>query len=220
MTDAPQDLIRILLVDDQWLVREGIASLLEIEADLTVVDTASNGNDAIEKAQRHAPDVILMDVRMPNLSGIEATAQIRKTLPMCQIIMLTTFEDEEYVVQSLLAGACGYLMKDIPAPELAQAIRLANAGIYQLAPEVAGKLVGSIRRPAQEAESKPVDLPLTPRETEILRLLANGATNREIAHQITVSEGTVKNHVSSILQRLDLRDRTQAAVFAVRNGIA
>lgn len=212
-------LIRILIVDDQWLIREGIASLLEIEEDFVVAGTAANGQEAVLQAKTVQPDIILMDIRMPNMTGIEATAKIRANHPNCQIIMLTTFDDEEYVVQSLLAGACGYLMKDTPAPELAQAIRLAHAGIYQLAPEIAGKLVGSLRQP-QPPVIPTTDLPLTPREIEILNLLANGATNREIAENLIVSEGTVKNHVSNILQSLNLRDRTQAAVFAVRNGIA
>ena len=121
--------IRILIVDDQWLMREGIASLLEIEDGIVVVGTAANGEEAVRQAKIVEPDIILMDIRMPNMTGIEATAQIRRTRHNCQIIMLTTFDDEEYVVQSLLAGACGYLMKDIPAKELAQAIRVANAGI-------------------------------------------------------------------------------------------
>lgn len=218
MSNPTAQPIRILIVDDQWLVREGIASLLEIEEDFLVVGTASDGQEAVMQAATVQPDIILMDIRMPNMTGIEATAQIRPAHPNCQIIMLTTFDDEEYVVQSLLAGACGYLMKDTPAPDLAQAIRLANAGIYQLGPEIAGKLVGSLRA-SPPAASPTEEIPLTPREIEILALLANGATNREIAEKLVVSEGTVKNHVSNILQSLNLRDRTQAAVYAVRNGI-
>ncbi|MEM8535410.1 MAG: response regulator transcription factor [Chloroflexota bacterium] len=213
-------MIRVLIADDQWLVREGIASLLDIENEIEVIGTASDGCEAVEQATALHPDVILMDIRMPNMTGIEATGQVKQKHPNCQIIMLTTFDDEEYVVQSLLAGACGYLMKDIAAPDLAQAIRLAYAGVYQLAPEVAGRLIGTLHTSQPSPSSSEPDVHLTPREREILHLLANGSTNREIAVKLVVSEGTVKNHISHILQRLDLRDRTQAAVYAVRNGIA
>ncbi|MEM8861048.1 MAG: response regulator transcription factor [Chloroflexota bacterium] len=211
--------IRILIVDDQWLVREGIASMLEIDEMFKVVGTAADGQEAIDQAHSTRPDVILMDIRMPNMSGIEAAGKISQTHPNCHIIMLTTFDDDEYVVQSLLAGACGYLMKDTPAKDLMQAIRLANQGIFQLGPEVAGNLVGSLQK-QQSTPAPAEEIPLTQREIEILILLANGATNKEIAEKIVVTEGTVKNHVSNILKRLDLRDRTQAAVYAVRHGLA
>lgn len=220
MTSSDQ-LIRILIVDDQWLVREGLASMLEIDEAFEVVGTAADGREAIAQAQALQPDIILMDIRMPNMTGIEAAGKISQVHLNTQIIMLTTFDDDEYVVQSLLAGACGYLMKDTPAKDLMQAIRLANQGIFQLGPEVAGNLVGSLKR--QTASPPPVEIdkiPLTQREIEILALLANGATNKEIAEKIVVTEGTVKNHVSNILKSLNLRDRTQAAVYAVRHGIA
>ena len=182
---------------------------------------AANGQEAVEKAQKHQPDVILMDVRMPEMNGVEATAKVRQHLPSCQVIMLTTFDDEEYIVQSLLAGACGYLMKDIPPTDLAKAIKLAHAGVFQLAPEVAGKLVGSLRdKQHKVVQKEAVQADLTPRELEVLRLLAKGASNKEIAKRFEVSEGTVKNHVSSILTRLELRDRTQAAVYAVEHGLS
>ena len=213
-------MIHVLIADDQWLVREGIASLLDIENEIEVIGTASDGEEAVKQATALQPEVILMDIRMPNMTGIEAAGQIKHKHPNCQIIMLTTFDDEEYVVQSLLAGACGYLMKDIAAPDLAQAIRLAHAGVYQLAPEVAGRLIGTLHTSQPSPSSSDPEVHLTPREREILHLLANGATNREIALKLVVSEGTVKNHISNILQRLDLRDRTQAAVYAVRHGIA
>ena len=137
--------IRTLLVDDQYLIREGIASLLELEDEIDVVGMAENGKDAIAQALKLKPNILLMDVRMPEMNGVEATAKIKQALPTCQIIMLTTFDDEEFVVQSLLAGACGYLMKDIPPKDLAQAIKLAHAGVFQLAPEVAGMLIGSLQ---------------------------------------------------------------------------
>lgn len=213
--------IRILLVDDQYLIREGIASLLELEDAVEVVGMAANGKEAIEKALDLKPDIILMDIRMPEMNGVEATVQIKHASPTCQVIMLTTFDDEEFVVQSLLAGACGYLMKDIPPKDLVQAIKLAHAGIYQLGPEVAGKLVGSLQKREAATQQKPeTDPALTSRELEVLKLLAKGASNKEIAKVFRVSEGTVKNHVSNILMRLGLRDRTQAAVYAVEHGLS
>lgn len=199
--------IRILLVDDQYLIREGIASLLELEEAVEVVGMAADGKEALEKALELKPNIVLMDVRMPEMNGVEATAKIRQALPNCQVIMLTTFDDEEFIVQSLLAGACGYLMKDIPPKDLAQAIKLAHAGVFQLAPEVAGKLIGSLRDKQTTVSPKPeIDTPLTARELEVLKLLAKGKTNKEIAKAFHLSEGTVKNHVSNILMRLELRD--------------
>lgn len=210
--------IRVLVVDDQRLVREGIASLLGLQEGITVVGTAVDGQEAVEKAAALMPDVVLMDVRMPVMDGIAATALIRRTLPDCRVLMLTTFDDEEYIIRSLQAGAMGYLLKDIPADDLAQAIRLTFAGIYQLAPSVAGKLVGRLGAPNRaEPVAPPADL--TERERAVLRLLARGATNREIADALMVSEGTVKNHVSNILSRLGLRDRVQAAIYAYDHGL-
>ena len=211
--------IRVMIADDQWLVREGIASLLELEVGINVIAMVSSGQKAVAEALAQKPDIILMDIRMPEMTGIEATAKIRQALPTCQIVMLTTFDDEEYIVQSLLAGACGYLMKDIPPGDLARAIKLAHAGVFQLAPDVAGKLIGSLQdiQPKPKPEEKTLDL--TPRELEVLKLVAKGATNKEIARQFEVSEGTIKNHVSNILMRLELRDRTQAAVYAVEQGL-
>ena len=209
--------ITVLIVDDQRLIREGIASLLAIQEGIEIVGTAVNGQQAIELAQKHQPDVVLMDVRMPVMDGVAATAAIRRQQPKCQVLMLTTFDDEEYIVKSLQAGASGYLLKDIPAGDLAQAVRLTHTGIYQLDPSVAGKLVGALGRGAPEAKtplSPQIEHDLTDRELEVLRLIATGATNREIAEALVVSEGTVKNHVSSILSSLGLRDRTQAALYA------
>jgi DNA-binding NarL/FixJ family response regulator len=215
--------VSVLIVDDQRLVREGVASLLEIQAGIKVLGTAVDGNQAVQQALANEPDVILMDVRMPVMDGISATRQIKRQLPSCQILMLTTFDDEEYIIRSLQAGASGYLLKDIPAEDLAQAVRLVDAGIYQLAPAVAGKLVGQLRSPApNERQMKARDASieeLTDRELQVLRLIATGATNREIAQELVVSEGTVKNHVSSILNRLGLRDRIQVAIYAHEQGL-
>jgi len=213
--------IRVLIVDDQRLVREGIASLLAIQEGITVAGTAVDGSEALAKALDLRPDVVLMDVRMPVMDGIEATRTLRERLPECRILMLTTFDDEDYILKSLLAGASGYLLKDIPADDLAQAVRLAHVGIVQLAPSVAEKLLGQATQGEHllPRAPEPPAPDLTERELEVLKLLARGATNREIAEALYVSEGTVKNHVSSILSSLGLRDRLQAALYAHEHGL-
>jgi DNA-binding NarL/FixJ family response regulator len=213
--------VRVLVADDQQLIRDGIASLLGIQPGITVVGTASDGAQAVEKALALAPDVILMDVRMPGTDGVLAAAQVRRELPACRVIMLTTFDDEDYVVRALRAGAVGYLLKDLPAAELASAVRMAHAGVAQFGAQAVGRLASALaRHPAGvEAERGVVGQPLTAREVDVLRLIARGATNREIATRLYLSEGTVKNHISRILTRLALRDRTQAAIYARDHGL-
>lgn len=218
--------IRILVADDQQLIRDGIASLLAIQPELEVVGTARDGQEAVDKAVALAPDVVLMDVRMPGCDGTKAAAQIRRELPACQVVMLTTFDDEEYVVQALRAGAAGYLLKDLPATELASALRLAHAGIAQFGAQAAGRLASALaghQAPAPDVvvgtTRGALEPPLTAREVDVLRLVARGATNREIAAGLFLSEGTVKNHISRILTRLSLRDRTQAAIYARDRGL-
>lgn len=206
--------IRVLVVDDQRLVREGIASLLEIQDGISVIGTAVDGQQAVQQAEEMRPDVILMDVRMPVMDGVQATEHIQVRVPACKVLMLTTFDDEEYIIKSLRAGAYGYLLKDTPVESLAQAIKLTHVGIYQLAPSVAGKLVGNWQKSVVEPAPEALEHDLTERELDVLRLLATGASNREIAEKLVVSEGTVKNHVSNILSRLGLRDRVQAALYA------
>jgi DNA-binding NarL/FixJ family response regulator len=214
------DPIRVLVVDDQRLIRDGIASLLDLESDLSVVGTAADGAAAVELAVQLRPDVILMDVRMPTVDGVAATEMVRQRVPGCRVLMLTTFDDEEYVLRALRAGAAGYLLKDLPAADLAQAVRLAHAGVDQHNPAVIGRLLDALDRvavaplPEPAAAQAPLPLLLTPRELDVLRLIAAGASNREIARRLFLSEGTVKNHVSNILTRLGLRDRTQAALYA------
>ncbi|MFE2041487.1 response regulator [Streptomyces sp. NPDC059477] len=221
MTDRAEETVseepgvRVLVVDDQRLIREGIASLLRARPGVTVVGTAVDGRDAVARALELRPDVVLMDVRMPELDGVEAAAVLHARAPECRVVMLTTFDDEEYVVQALRAGASGYLLKDLPADRLAQAVRLAHAGVTQLDSSVVGHLTAAL--PA--APQPPPAVSLSPRETDILRLLARGHTNREIATRLHLSEGTVKNHVSRILGRLSLRDRTQAALRARDLGL-
>jgi DNA-binding NarL/FixJ family response regulator len=168
-------------------------------------------------AVRTGADVVLMDVRMPVLDGLRAAELLRERLPACRVLMLTTFDDEEYVVRALRAGTGGYLLKDLPASELAQAVRLAHAGVDQHDTAAIRRLADVLDRTAPQAARPRLDL--TEREYEVLRLIAGGATNREIARQLFVSEGTVKNHVSHILSRLGLRDRTQAAIYARDNGL-
>jgi len=201
----------VLVVDDQRLVREGVASLLALEPGIEVVGTAADGREAVEHAVTRQPDVVLMDVRMPGTDGVEATATVRRRAPGVRVVMLTTFDDEEYVVQALRAGAAGYLLKDLPAAELAEAVRLAHAGVTQL-DDAAARHVAAALKPRSTGT-------LTDRETEVLRLIAAGATNREIAGRLFLSEGTVKNHISRILSRLGLRDRTQAALYARDHGV-
>ncbi|WP_215453268.1 response regulator transcription factor [Streptomyces sp. ATCC 21386] len=215
--------VRVLVVDDQRLIRDGIASLLSVRPGIDIVGTAVDGRDAVAKTLELRPDVVLMDVRMPELDGVEAVAALRGRAPRCRVVMLTTFDDEEYVVQALRAGASGYLLKDLPADDLAHAVRLAHAGVTQLDSSVARRLTDSLTSSTASSASissgpRP-EVPLSPREIDILRLVAHGHTNREIAARLYLSEGTVKNHVSRILGRLALRDRTQAAVRARDLGL-
>ena len=235
LSDADPDadpLVRVLVVDDQQLMRDGIASLLRVQAGIEIVGTAANGQEAVERASSQQPDVILMDVRMPVLDGVAATEQIHRQMPACKILMLTTFNDDTYILEALQVGASGYLLKDLPARDLAQAIRAVHRGIFQLDPSVADQLkalLSQSRATREDSQKKNVstapaaDTPnanpfglteLTGRELEVLRLIAKGATNREIAEALVISEGTVKNHISNILVRLNVRDRTQAAIYA------
>jgi DNA-binding NarL/FixJ family response regulator len=215
---AAEEPVRVLVVDDQELIREGIASLLGIQPGIEVVGTAADGREAVEKVLALAPDVVLMDVRMPEMDGVAAAAILHQRSPECRVVMLTTFDDEEYVVQALRAGAHGYLLKDRPARELADAVRLARTGVVQFDSAAAARLASALGRPAA-APPPPVDQALTAREIEVLRLVARGSTNREIAARLYLSDGTVKNHISRILGRLGLRDRTQAAIYARDHGL-
>ena len=201
--------VRVVVVDDQQLVRESIAALLGLQPGIAVIGTAGDGRAAVELVLAHDPDVALMDVRMPVLDGIEALGLLRGR--RTRVVMLTTFDDEEYVVRALKAGASGYLLKDRPAVELAAAVRLAHSGVVQFDPAAAARLAGALKAERPDG--------LTEREVDVLRLVAGGRTNREIAGRLHVSEGTVKNHVSRILARLGLRDRTQAAVYARDRGL-
>ncbi|WP_417466401.1 response regulator [Kitasatospora aburaviensis] len=204
--DAP---VRVFVVDDQDLVREGITALLGIQPGIEVAGSARDGAEAAATAPACRPDVVLMDVRMPGIDGVAATELLRRSLPVCKIVMLTTFDDDEYVTRALKAGAVGYLLKNLPAVELARAVRLAHAGVAQFDQTVIANLAAGLPTPEL----------LTPRETDVLRLVSAGATNKEIASRLYLSEGTVKNHISRVLSRLGLRDRTQAALYAKDNGL-
>jgi DNA-binding NarL/FixJ family response regulator len=210
-------MIHLLLVDDQSLIRRGLKALLKPEPELTVLGEAGNGLEALDwlRSATQLPDVILMDVRMPEMDGVAATGAIGQEFPTVKILILTTFDDTEYVAQALQNGASGYLLKDTPAEELVQAIQLVQKGYTQLAPGLAQKLILGATV-AVEPAIDPAWAELTPREQEILKLIAQGASNREIAQQLYISEKTVKNHITSLLSRLGLRDRTQAAVWLHR----
>ncbi|HEY1347997.1 MAG TPA: response regulator transcription factor [Ktedonobacteraceae bacterium] len=216
---SPEAAVRVLVVDDQHLMREGLASLLTIQDGIEVAGTAANGQEAIELARDLQPDVILLDVRMPVMDGVQAAEVLHRELPGCKLLMLTTFDDEAYVLQALSAGASGYLLKDIPACDLARAVHAVHRGIYQLDPAVMGRVMAALGAATPVSVLAPAPAfprlaDLTGRELEVLRLIALGATNREIARELVISEGTVKNHISNILSRLGLRDRTQAAIYA------
>lgn len=208
-------MIRVLLVDDQSIIRQGLKALLELEPDLQVVGDAENGQSAIQQVEALQPDVVLMDIRMPVMDGIAATRSICQRYAGTKVLVLTTFDDDAYVAEALKVGASGYLLKDMPSEELAAAIRAVHKGYAQLGPGLVQKVISKVpTRMAQSGNLPPGLTELTPREWEVLRLIATGASNHEIADSLYISEGTVKNHVTNILRRLNLRDRTQAAILA------
>ena len=215
------DAVTILLVDDQRLMREGLRTLLELEPGLRVVGEASQGQEALEQYASLQPDVVLMDVRMPVMDGVESTRQLMNQWPRCRVIILTTFDDDEYVFEGLRAGALGYLLKDVSIQELADAIRTVMAGGVLIEPSVARKVVAEFARMTSSAPTPRfgLDEPLSEREIDILRLLAQGLTNREIAQRLFLAEGTVKNYVTNILSKIGVRDRTQAALRARELGL-
>jgi len=213
--------VSILLVDDQPLFREGLRTLLSVHSDFEVVGEAGNGAEAIRLVCSLLPSVVLMDLQMPVLDGVAATRRLCKEQPGCRVIVLTTFDDDEMVFDGLRAGAVGYLLKDAPSEKLAEAIRVAARGESFLQPSVAAKVVAEFARLSRKTVGTPNSMvePLSERELEILRLIAQGASNREIAGALFLAEGTVKNHVTNILGKLEARDRTQAALKAKDSGL-
>jgi DNA-binding NarL/FixJ family response regulator len=213
--------IRVLLADDQSLFREGLHTLLSLQADLEVVGEAANGAEALRLAAELRPDVVLMDVQMPELDGVAATRRLRAEQPAVRVILLTTFDDDEYVFEGLRAGAAGYLLKDAPSARLVDAIRAAGRGESFLQPSVAAKVVAEFTRLAGAAAERPAPLaePLSERELEVLRLVAEGASNKDIAARLFLAEGTVKNHVTNILGKLGAAGRLQAVNRARELGL-
>ncbi|MGW0837383.1 response regulator [Streptomyces prunicolor] len=220
-TSGTSGTIRVLIADDQQMVRQGFTVLLNAQPGIEVVGQAVDGLDAVAKVAELAPDVVLMDIRMPELGGIEATRRITVATPQIKVLVLTTFDLDEYVYEALRAGASGFLLKDASADQLAEAVRVVAAGDALLAPGVTRRLIAEFSRlngtPRTPLKSRVGDL--TERETEVLALIAQGLSNAEIAEHLIVAEQTVKTHVGRILVKLGLRDRTQAAVFAYESGL-
>lgn len=224
-------MIRILIADDQQLMRDGLKTILSLKEGIEVVGTASDGAEAFELATAANPDLVLMDIRMPGVDGVQGTRLIRQQLPDTKVLILTTFNDSELIFDALEEGASGYLLKDMPAEMIYQAIITVHAGGVVLPPDLTAQVVAELKRikggatggaPGDHkifAGRTDLQEDLTEREYEVLKQLGYGLSNREIAEQLIITEGTVKNHVSNIITKLGLRDRTQAAIFAVRHGI-
>lgn len=217
MPDPPAKKISVLIVDDHAIVRQGLRTFLELQDDIAVIGEAINGRAAVEMAAQLSPDVILMDLVMPELDGISATRQIAALGLPIHVIALTSFIEDERVIPAIQAGACSYIMKDISPEELVETVRAAYRGEARLHPDVTRKLMNQVARPPTSVQST---AGLTDREVDVVRLVAQGLSNREIAEQLVISEKTVKTHVSSILSKLSLEDRTQLAIYALKNGIA
>ena len=208
------DLIKILLVEDQTLMRQGLKTILDLEPGLRVIGEASDGESGVQLALELRPDVVLMDVQMPNLNGVDATAQLCRQWPEAKVIILTTFDRDDYVYQGVRAGALGYLLKDTPANRLIETIRRVHEGEVFIQPEIASRALREMMRPATSTIES-----LSEREREVLVLLAQGESNKDIAEKLFITEGTVKNHVSNVLAKLQAENRTQAADIARRKGL-
>ncbi|HYE82411.1 MAG TPA: response regulator transcription factor [Clostridia bacterium] len=215
-------MIKVLLVDDQDILVEGLKLILGKEEDIQICGTANNGRKAYEACKWNRPDVVLMDIKMPDINGVEATRMIKKDFPEVRIIVLTTFNDDEYIYDALKNGASGYLLKDASPEEIAKALRTVHNGGALLPSEVAVRVLDKFSELAKgnpDKHSDPRKELLTEREAEICRLIAEGKNNKEIADELYLSEGTVKNHITKVLIKLDLRDRTQLAVFTIKNDV-
>ena len=213
-------MIRLVLVDDQPLFREGVRAVLSTDPELEVVGEANDGKEALAVCARTRPDVVLMDLQMPGMNGVEATRRLGVQLPSARVLVLTTFEDDEHVFEALRAGAVGYLLKDVSGARLNEAVRAASRGESFLAPAVATRVLNELHRLQQRAPEPAVQSPFSKREAEVLTLLLRGASNKEISAALFISEGTVKNHLTTIYATLQVTDRTQAALKARALGLA
>ncbi|GLW95997.1 response regulator transcription factor [Microtetraspora sp. NBRC 16547] len=222
MSERGGEPIRVLIVDDHALIRRSLELALSAEDDIEVVGEASDGQEAVELADRLLPDVVLMDVRMPRQDGIEATRRIKESVPSTRIVMLTVSDEEEDLFEAIKAGATGYLLKDVQIDEVPDAVRGVHEGQSLINPAMAAKLISEFQHMSRKEAERPPQLPvprLTEREMEVLRLVAKGMNNREIAKDLFISENTVKNHVRNILEKLQLHSRMEAVVYAVRERL-
>jgi len=210
--------MKVIICDDQAIIRDGLEMLLNLERDIEVVGQAQDGAEAVELVERLMPDLVLMDLKMPGMNGIEATRQIRTRHPEVKVLILTTYDDDEWVFDAIRAGASGYLLKDTPREDVIKAVRGTVAGKSFVDPSVTGKLLSQVADSSHEPSSQITDK-LTTREVDILRLIARGFNNADIAGQLHLSEGTVRNHVSAVFAKLDVTGRTQAAVLALQYGL-
>ncbi|MCX6055817.1 MAG: response regulator transcription factor [Chloroflexi bacterium] len=210
--------MRVIICDDQAIVRDGLELLLKLEKDIEVVAVAQDGAEVLDLVGKHLPDLVLMDLKMPGMNGVEATRQIHVRYPATRVLVLTTFDDDEWVFDAVRAGACGYLLKDTPREKVIEAIRGTMNGKAYLDPQVTAKILDQVASKQEQPQSL-ITAKLTSRELDVLRLIAHGFSNLVIADRLHLSEGTVRNHVSAILSKLDLSDRTQAAIVAIRHGL-
>jgi DNA-binding NarL/FixJ family response regulator len=227
MSDAPlqegqsQDELRVLLVDDHDLFRTGLRNLLEEQGGLSVLGEAANGADAVRLVRELAPDVVVMDLNMPEMSGVEATRHIATLSPLTRVIVLTISDEDADVMDAIVAGACGYLLKDASIDDVVTGIRSAAVGASLISPTIASKVLQRVRSSTSDTDlAESIRTELSDRELEVLKLIANGKDNAQIAADLVISPKTVKNHISNILMKLQLHNRIQAAVYAVRSGIA
>lgn len=207
--------MRVLIVDDDALIRDSLKMLLQMEPDIQVTGTAVNGQEALEKAGEQNPDLVLMDIRMPVMDGVISTKRIKETHPHIKIVILTTFKDDEYIKEALKNGAEGYILKSQPAESIIESLRAVAMGNTVLEANIAQSVKEMLQQ--QQAPKPPQDLNLTPRELEIMALVGEGLSNKEIAAKLFISEGTARNYVTALLEKLDLRDRTQLAIFYLKN---
>jgi DNA-binding NarL/FixJ family response regulator len=210
--------MKVIICDDQAIVRDGLELLLNLERDIDVVGLAQDGAEAVDLVAQHEPDLVLMDLKMPGMNGIAATRQIRTHYPEVKILVLTTYDDDEWVFDAIRVGASGYLLKDTPRADVIKAVRGTVAGQSYVDPQVTGKLLQQVASQQTHPTTLITDK-LTDREVDVLRLLAQGLNNADIAGRLYLSEGTVRNYISAILSKLDVADRTQAAVMAIRHGL-